>query len=117
MVTLFPHELLHAICFKEDVYLYTNLEQGMLFVVGPEKMSKRRFIFMSLLPNLILGFLPYLVGMMFPDLLFFAVFGAINLGCGAGDYYNVFNAMMQMPKHAQTYLYGMNSYWYLPEEK
>ena len=31
---LFPHEILHAICFKEDVYLYTNWKQGMLFVVG-----------------------------------------------------------------------------------
>ena len=36
LVTLFPHEFLHAICFKEDVYLYTNMKQGMLFVVGPE---------------------------------------------------------------------------------
>jgi Ca2+-transporting ATPase len=24
MLCVFPHELLHAICFKEDVYLYTN---------------------------------------------------------------------------------------------
>lgn len=53
MLTLFPHELLHAVCFKEDVYLYTNWKQGMLFVVGPESMSKSRFIFMSLLPNIV----------------------------------------------------------------
>ena len=32
-LVLFPHELLHAICFKEDVYLFTNFKQGMLFVV------------------------------------------------------------------------------------
>ena len=31
-VVLFPHEILHAVCFKEDVYLYTNWKQGMLFV-------------------------------------------------------------------------------------
>lgn len=42
MLTLFPHELLHAICFREDVYLYTNLAQGMLFVIGPETMTRRR---------------------------------------------------------------------------
>jgi predicted DNA-binding protein (MmcQ/YjbR family)/GNAT superfamily N-acetyltransferase len=42
LLCAFPHELLHAICFKEDVYLYTNLKHGMLFVVGPETMSKRR---------------------------------------------------------------------------
>ena len=55
LITLFPHELLHAACFRRDVYLYTNLMQGMLFVVGPETMSKSRFIFMSLLPNLVFG--------------------------------------------------------------
>ena len=39
MLILFPHEILHALCFKEDVYLYTNWKQGLLFVVGPETMS------------------------------------------------------------------------------
>jgi hypothetical protein len=27
----YPNEVLHAICFKEDVYMYTILKQGMLF--------------------------------------------------------------------------------------
>jgi len=30
ILTMFPHELLHALCFKEDVYLYTNFKQGMV---------------------------------------------------------------------------------------
>ena len=34
-----PHEFLHALCFREDVYMYQNLKQGMLFVIGPEDMS------------------------------------------------------------------------------
>ncbi|MCI8497238.1 MAG: DUF3267 domain-containing protein, partial [Clostridiales bacterium] len=34
---------------------------------------------------------------------------------GAGDYYNVFNALTQMPKGARTYLYQFNSFWYMPE--
>ena len=92
LLALFPHELLHAVCFKQDVYLYTNWKQGLLFVVGPEPMSKRRFILMCLLPNLLLGFLPYI-----------------------GDYYNIINALTQMPKGAKTYLYQMHSFWYLPE--
>ena len=33
ILTMFPHELLHALCFKEDVYLYTNFKQGMVFVL------------------------------------------------------------------------------------
>lgn len=114
MLILFPHELLHAICFKKDVYLYTNWSQGMLFVVGPEDMSKSRFIFMSLLPNIIFGFVPYIIGMIFPKYLFLLSLGTLSIGMGAGDYYNVFNALTQMPKGSRTYLYKFNSYWYMP---
>ena len=114
MLVLFPHELLHAVCFKKDVYLYTNWSQGMLFVVGPEDMSKARFIFMSLLPNIVFGFLPYILGMIFPKCLFLLSLGVLSAGMGAGDYYNVFNALTQMPKGARTYLYKFNSYWYMP---
>lgn len=115
LLCLFPHELLHAVCFKEDVYLYTNLKQGMLFVVGPETMSKGRFIFMSLLPNLVFGFIPYLLAMLVPQLSFLGAFGALCISMGAGDYYNIFNAATQMPKGARTYLYQFNSFWYMPE--
>lgn len=100
IVIIFPHELLHALCFKKDVYLYTNLKQGMLFVIGTETMSKGRFIFMSMLPNIIFGIVPYVIGM-------------ICTSMGAGDYYNVFNAIRQVPKNARVYMSGMRSYWYV----
>ena len=116
MLILFPHELLHAICFKKDVYLYTNWKQGLLFVVGPETMSKGRFVFMSMLPNLVFGVLPYLLSMFFPAQIWLLGLGILATGMGAGDYYNVFNALTQMPKGARTYLYQFNSYWYMPED-
>ena len=117
LVILFPHELLHAICFKEDVYLYTNWAQGMLFVVGPEVMTKARFVFMSLFPNLVFGLIPYVIGMIVPQMVGILFFGALALSMGAGDYYNVYNALTQMPKGAKTYLYKFNSYWYLPKDE
>ena len=116
LLTMFPHELIHALCFKEDVYLYTNFKQGLLFVVGCETMSKHRFIFMSLLPNIVFGFLPYMISFLGIQYLTLAVLGVIAIGMGAGDYYNVFNALIQMPKGARTYLYQMNSYWSIPEK-
>ena len=116
LLTLFPHEMLHAVCFRGDVYLYMNPAQGMAFVIGTETMTKARFIFMSLLPNLVFGFLPFALGMIFPQLFMPALFGAVCIGMGAGDYYNVYNAATQMPKGALTYLYGFNSYWYMPNE-
>ena len=115
MLILFPHENLHALCIKEDVYLYTNWKQGLRFVVGPETMSKGRFIFMSLLPNLVLGIIPYLIGIIFPNQVFAVVLGILATGMGAGDYYNVLNALTQMPKGSRTYLYQFSSYWYMPQ--
>ncbi|MGN0963430.1 MAG: DUF3267 domain-containing protein [Clostridia bacterium] len=111
-LSMFPHEILHALCFKEDVYLYTNFKQGMLFVTGPETMSKGRFIFMSLLPNIVFGALPFAAGLIFHGLSALGMMGAVALAMGAGDYYNVWNAATQMPKGARTYLYGFHSYWY-----
>ncbi|MBQ1396398.1 MAG: DUF3267 domain-containing protein [Eubacterium sp.] len=116
VVTMLPHEYLHAICFKEEVYVYTNLKQGLLFVVGPEAMTKGRFIFMSMLPNLVFGFIPYILYMIWPNLVVLGALGALAIPAGFGDYMNVFNAATQMPKGALTYLYKTNSYWFMPKE-
>jgi hypothetical protein len=113
LLCAFPHEFLHAICFRNNVYLYTNLKQGLLFVIGPETMSKGRFIFMSLLPNFVFGIIPYLIALIFPFLTVLGVFGAISISMGAGDYYNIFNAATQMPRGARTYLHKFNSFWYM----
>ena len=116
LLGLFPHEILHAVCFKEDVYLFTNFSHGMLFVAGPEDMSKARFIFMSLLPNIVLGFIPYLIYIINPQWTFLGIFASFSISSGAGDYLNVFNAITQMPKGSRTYLHHFNSYWYIPQD-
>lgn len=108
-----PHELLHAICYKKDVYMYNNLAHGLMFVVGTEDMSKGRFIFMCLCPNLILGIIPYILFLIFPQFVGLGLFGIICIGMGFGDYLNIYNAIKQMPKNSKTYLCGMHSYWYL----
>ncbi|MBR5520914.1 MAG: DUF3267 domain-containing protein [Oscillospiraceae bacterium] len=113
-ITLFPHEILHALCFKDEVYLYTNLKNGIMFVTGPEDMTKGRFIFMSLLPNIVFGFVPYILFMINPQWKIMGTFGAMCISMGAGDFLNVFNAITQMPKGARTYLHGFNSWWYMP---
>lgn len=111
MLSIFPHEVLHGLCFKEDVYMYTYLSKGACFVVGPELMSKSRFIFMSMLPNLVFGFLPFIVWCIFPSLTFLGYLGALAIGAGGGDYMNVFNTITQVPNGAKVYMHGMNSFW------
>ena len=110
-VSIFPHEFLHALCFKSDVYMYTYLNKGACFVVGPELMSKPRFVLMCLLPNLVFGFIPFIIWLIFPGLTFLGYFGALAIGAGGGDYMNVFNCLTQVPKGAKTYMHGMNSFW------
>lgn len=112
-LSLFPHEMLHALCYKGDVYLYHDLAHGLMFVVGTEDMSKGRFIFMCLCPNIFLGLLPYIMFLIVPKFTGLGLFGIICLGMGFGDYINVYNAIRQMPKGSKTYLCGMHSYWYL----
>lgn len=114
-VSLFPHELLHGLCFKEEVYLYTNWKQGMLFVTGPEHFSKARFIFMSLLPNILFGVIPLAIFLVDPSYRLLGTFGAVSLSAGAGDYYNVWNALTQVPKGGKIYNVGFHSWWYLPK--
>lgn len=106
------HELLHAFCYKKDVYYYTS-SQGLAFVVGTEDMSKTRFIFMCLCPNIFLGLVPYIIFLIFPNIVFLGLFGLLCIGISFGDYINIYNAIKQMPKGAKTYLSGMHSYWYL----
>ncbi len=112
LLVLFPHEILHALCFKEDVQMYTYLKKGLMFVVGTEDMSKKRFVFMSMLPNICFGIIPYILFFFFPEQLWLGFFGAVNLGAGAGDYINVFNALTQVPNGAKVFMSGHRSYWH-----
>ena len=113
-VSIFPHEFLHAICFKEDVYMY--IAGGGAFVCGTENMSKLHFIFMSMLPNIVFGVIPFILFLIFPKLTILGTLGVMAISMGVGDYYNVFNALTQMPKGARCFLEKQSSYWYMPED-
>ncbi len=112
VIMLIPHEFLHAVCFKEEVYLYYDPSKFMLFVHGTESMSKQRFVFMSMLPNIVFGIIPFALFLVNHNLLLVGMVGAFCISMGFGDYINVFHALTQMPKGAKTYLYGFHSYWY-----
>ena len=116
LVTLIPHEVLHAIWFRGDVYYYHNLKQGMLFVVGTEDMTKGRFILMSMFPNICFGFIPFILFLIWPNLSALGFWGALAIASGVGDFTNVYHCATQVPGNGLTYLSGMHSYWYVPKE-
>lgn len=121
LLMIIPHEFLHAIAFPRDaeVEVWYSIKNMMAFVISTCPTSKRRFIFLSLLPNAVFGLLPLIVWLFLPesrisDIVFsFAIF---SLFMGVGDYLNVFNASTQMPKGSITQLSGFHSYWYMPDK-
>jgi len=121
ILTIVPHELLHAVCFPKnaEVYVYYSIKNLMVFVTSVSPVSKARFIFLSLCPSLVFGFLPLAVWMFIPaasyasDALFF--FGISSLLLGSGDLMNTKNALFQMPRGSMTQLSGFNSYWFMPQ--
>lgn len=115
IVALFPHELIHGLCYKQDAQLYTNLKQGTIVLFGTETFSKTRYMVMTLLPSFVLGFIPFVLSWIFTSQIWLAWFSAFSLGLGITDYYNAYNAGKQMPKEAQTYIYDFHSYWYIPQ--
>ncbi|MPM79985.1 hypothetical protein SDC9_127028 [bioreactor metagenome] len=76
-------------------------------------MSKARFIIMSLLPNIVFGIGPYIIGLIIKNNVL-TTLGIFATSMGCGDFINVYNAITQMPKGARTYLHKFNSYWYMP---
>lgn len=116
-----PHELLHSIAFPKnaEVQLWFSPKSLMAFVFTTYPVSKKRFVYISLLPNIIFGIIPLILWIVIPvgfneisGIMF--SFSFISLLCGVGDYLNVFNTIIQMPKDSVTQLYGFNSYWYKP---
>ncbi len=116
LILLIPHEFLHGICYKGTVYLYQNLKQMMLFVVGDDHMSKGMFIFMCLLPNIVFGFIPFIIFLINTNWYFLGFLGMFCIPCGTGDYLNVYNTLKQVPKGAKVFMNGVHSYWYIPEK-
>lgn len=116
LLLIVPHEIIHALCFKDDVYMYFWIEKGAAFVTGCEAMSKARFILMSLLPNIIFGFIPLVIYMLHPSLYLLGSMCVLTIGMGVGDYYNVINVIRRVPKHAKIYLHKFSSYWFIPND-
>ncbi|MHB8130977.1 MAG: DUF3267 domain-containing protein, partial [Mobilitalea sp.] len=103
------------------VEVYYSLKHMMAFVISTHPTSKARFIFLSALPSLVFGILPLIIWLFIPPQFqplgnIIYSFGLFNLFFGCGDFMNIFNATIQMPKGAITQLSGFHSYWYMPKD-
>lgn len=121
--SILPHEYLHAIFFPKDaeVEMWYSIKQRLALVTSTTAITKKRFIFLSLFPNIVFGFLPFIIWIFIPvDMSFISgilfTFGFISLIMGVGDFMNVYNTIKQVPKGAMTQISGFNSYWFFEEK-
>ncbi|MEG2540046.1 MAG: DUF3267 domain-containing protein [Clostridium sp.] len=113
------HEILHAVSFprKARKEVWVKPSEFVAFVYSSAIVSKVRFIWMSLCPNIILGFIPYLLWMLgifgFGSLLsnIVIITAMFNIMSGVGDYLNVYLTIKQVPKGGFVQSYGLHSYW------
>lgn len=118
--SIVPHEYLHALAFPKgaEVKMWYSFKQRLAVIISDRAITKRRFIFLNLLPNIVFGFLPLVIwifvskNMSFLSGILFT-FGFISLIMGTGDFMNVYNAIRQVPKKAMIQISGFNSYWFL----
>jgi len=117
-----PHEYLHAICFGKnaEVEMYFLPKSGNFAVTSAKAVSKSRFILLSLLPSIVLGWIPLLVWAILPFIPVFSTtlytFAVITASVHpAGDYFGVYNILRQVPKGAMLQMSGNNPYWFIPD--
>ena len=119
IISILPHEYFHALAFPRDaeVEFWYSFKQRTALVISKEPITKRRFIFLNLLPNIVFGFLPLIIWIFIPNNMSFLsgtlfTFGFIDLIIGAGDFMNVYNAIKQVPKEALIQISAFDSYWF-----
>jgi hypothetical protein len=120
LIMIIPHEFLHAIAFPKqaEVQIWYSIKNMMLFAYSTYPTSKLRFIYSSLLPSIIFGVVPLMAWFFIPNEFFQASktifsFASFSLILGIGDFLNVYNAAIQMPRNSIIQLSGFHSYWYL----
>lgn len=116
-VLLLPHELLHGLCFprKNNVFIYQTINPPSMFIVSDVLLSKKRFIFMSLLPSVVFGLLPLIAWLFVSPYTFFAKtlfsIGFISIITGGKDYMNVIKTVRHVPMSAKIQMSGLKVYY------
>lgn len=111
------HELLHAVCYREGqtVYIGISLEKIAAFTVCHEKISRRRFIVMSLMP-MVLGIIPLSVFIIAPPSPIISAIciptGIIGMLSPMMDYMDVHMVHRQVPKGAFIQSQNDGFYWF-----
>lgn len=116
LICILPHEIIHGIAMGgEDIPVYFSPKNLIAFVLLDKAMSKGRFIFVLLAPSLVLGWLPFIIALIFPHLPasgFLAAMGCAGVLVGLGDMIKLTVTAVQVPKNGTVQGSGGYIYWY-----
>ena len=120
---VFIHEYMHILLFprkaEKEIWVY-DTQMAMVYCNAP--MSRTRYVVMCLAPLTLLGFVPFIIWLLFGQypspafsigwmlLSWSMIFG------GLGDFYNAGNILSQVPKKTLVFNYGMHTYW-IPKDQ
>ncbi len=114
-VYMFIHEMLHAVCtpnvLKSDKTVW-GLNGLFGFVVTEEKMSRKRFMLVSVMPFLVLSLVSLTV-CRFLNVLngYVLVFSVLNAMGSCVDFFNLLLIMVQVGRRQQIVNVGMETYF------
>lgn len=115
----FIHEYIHAILYpiKSEKTIWKYTSNGAYFIYCNTKISKLRFIVISLAPMILLGIIPFVFWLFIADKIdltisvVYVIMTWIMVFFAMGDLANVYNTIRQVPKNAKVFNYGLHSYW------
>lgn len=116
----FIHEYIHAIFYpikSEKTIWNATATYGVYLIYCNAKISKSRFIVLSLAPMIILGIIPFIIWLFIANKmevtisLAYVILTWIMIIFAMGDLANVYNTIKQVPRNAKVFNYGLHSYW------
>ena len=117
-VSIVPHEIIHGLVMGgEEMLIYFSPKNLMAFVLLQTPMTKARFFLTCIAPSFVLGWLPFIFAMMFPNLAisgFLTAMSFFGVLVGIGDLMKIFLAAVQVPKGGIIQGSGGYLYWFKP---
>lgn len=100
--------------FYKEIYMFKIPRVGFAGVYTTE-FTKKKYIAINLIPNIIFGFLPYYISLIIGNY-FLGIAAIFVIAVSAIDLVNAYHAFVEMPPGSKTFLYQFNNYWYLPKK-
>lgn len=111
------HELIHAVCCPRGSVCFLYVTPVGLCIIPANPLGKYRYIFMAVMPTVVLGIVPFLVWLFFPDInvaagsvLFGFSIGSLSMSIG--DIYNILLSGCKMKRQSVLVTSGKDCYYF-----